>query len=500
MNMRNFIILLGFMIGVTSCSLDTIPTDKYIESNFWQTPEQIEAGLTACYTTMRSTYLYGGNASAILSELLTPNAYCYNNEMGYGTIVNGLLNSANASIVNSKWGACYEGIGRTNTFLEKIKNSEVINEDKKFQMEAEAKFLRAFYYFELINYYGAVPLILESPNILTQSSLPRTPQKDILEQILKDLKEAAAILPAQYAASTDLGRPTSGAAFALCSRVCLYNSMWKEAEEFARLVIQSGKYTLYPDYKEIFSRDNENNSEVIFDIQFLNPDYTHGLDLVMRQYNTIAPLLDLVKAYEMKDGSKYNDSKPLYEGRDPRFYATIAYPGGQYMGVTVTNDRFKFTGYTYKKFTVYDEEYAPEYDWNDINYIIIRYADILLSFAEARNEQLAIPDKEVYDAINLVRNRKTVEMPSLDFGKGYTKDEMRELIRHERRIELAGEGTYYHDIIRWKIAEKVMNGEVYKYDGSFAEKRVFEQKNYLWPIPEVEFKENPNLLPNNPGW
>ena len=276
--------------------------------------------------------------------------------------------------------------------------------------------------------------------------------------------------------------------------------MWKEAEDIAKEIMDSGQYALCPDYRRIFSRDNENNTEVIFDIQFLNPEYTHGIDLVLRQYNTCAPLMDLVKAYDMNDGTAYSDDKPLYENRDPRFYQTIVYPGSMYMGTVVANDRFKFTGYTFKKYSVYDDEYAPEYDYNDINYILIRYADIILTYAEARNENLGVPDEAIYNAINMIRGRKTVEMPLLDYSKKYSKEQMREIIRHERRIELAGEGLYYFDIKRWRIAKDLMNGPIYKWDGSTIETRVFADKDYLWPVPEYEFKENPNLLPNNPGW
>ncbi|MGL5317550.1 MAG: RagB/SusD family nutrient uptake outer membrane protein [Bacteroidales bacterium] len=479
-----------------SCELTTAPTDRYIESNFWQTYEQVNAGLTACYHSLRNTYLYGSDC-ALLSETLTPNAYCYNNYSGYSNIVNGNLNPANTTVVNKKWGACYQGIGRCNTFLEKIIPFSMNEDVKKFKI-GEAKFLRAFFYFELINYYGDVPLILESPSIEKHATLPRDPKENILSQIVTDLKDAARNLPENYTSKADAGRPSKWSALALLSRVYLYNNRWEEAESCTKQIIDSGQHSLYPDYRKLFARENEGNSEVIFDVQFLNPQFQHGFDLIFRQYNTIAPLLDLVKAYEMRDGSEYDDSKSLYENRDPRFYHTIVYPGAMYMGSIVDKDRFKFTGYTYKKFSTYDQEYAPVYDWNDINLILIRYSDILLSYAEARNERLSTPDSEVLNAINAVRSRPGVEMPSI--APGLSKEDMREKIRKERRVELAGEGLYYFDIIRWKLAEIVNNQNVYKHDGSFLGKRSFDKKNYLWPVPEEEYKLNPNLLPNNTGW
>lgn len=153
--------------------------------------------------------------------------------------------------------------------------------------------------------------------------------------------------------------------------------MWEEAEKAAEEVMKSQKYSLFPDYRNLFSRDHENNQEVIFDVQYLYPTFVHsgdGLDVILRQFNTIAPTLDLVKSYDMKDGSSYTDGKDLYTDRDPRFYATIVYPGATYMGQIVTNDKFINTGYTFKKYSRYDTAAAAIDDKNDINIILMRYA------------------------------------------------------------------------------------------------------------------------------
>lgn len=498
--MKKIIFLLSISCFLfNACSLDTVPTDKYIESSFWKNEQQLNAGLTACYNSLYNDYMYEGYASAIYSETITPNAYMYDNTHGFGVIGKGTHTPSNSDVIKEKWGACYEGIGRCNTFLVQIENFE-LDKDRKDRMIGEVKFLRALYYFELVNYYGSAPLILDPPDIDKQKDLPRDSKDKLLTQILTDLTDATNLLPDSYSASGDEGRPTKWAAWGLIARVNLYNENWQEAEDAAKRIMESGKFDLYPNYRQIFGRDNEGNNEVIFDIQFLNPNFKHAMDLIMRQYNTCAPLLDLVKAYDMKDGTPYDDSKPLYEDRDPRFYQTIIYPGTTYMGIPVDNDRFKFTGYTFIKFSVYDTEYIAEYDWNDINYIYMRYADVLLMFAEARNERLGSPDAEVYNALNLIRDRETVKMPLFDIAKSYSKEDMRQIIRHERRIELAGEGLYYHDIRRWGTAKEMMNGPIYKHDGSTIETRVFQDKDYLWPLPEVETKENPNLLPNNPGW
>lgn len=118
-----------FCLSITSCSLDTIPTSQYVEDNFWKTPEQIEAGLVACYSTMYNVYMYGSNL--IFSETGTPNAYNYNGTYGWRVIGDGSVNSINSDIVNGKWGACYQGIGRCNTFIAGAPSFVISEEDKR---------------------------------------------------------------------------------------------------------------------------------------------------------------------------------------------------------------------------------------------------------------------------------------------------------------------------------------------------------------------------------
>lgn len=182
-------ILTGFVfcLSITSCSLDTIPTSQYVEDNFWKTPEQIEAGLVACYSTMYNVYMYGSNL--IFSETGTPNAYNYNGTYGWRVIGDGSVNSINSDIVNGKWGACYQGIGRCNTFIAGAPSFVISEEDKK-EMVGEAKFLRALFYFDLTNMYGDAPLILDKPDVNTQSFLPRDPKAKIIAQVIQDLKDA----------------------------------------------------------------------------------------------------------------------------------------------------------------------------------------------------------------------------------------------------------------------------------------------------------------------
>jgi len=513
----------GFLAaGCNKSLLDTSPHDRYTESTFWRTPEAANAGLVGCYAVLRYDGLYGGqdngpgsaNTTALWEETLSPNAINYSGGMSFNLIATGQHQASNDGIIPYRFGDCYTGIGRCNTFLAKVDEVPDMDEDLKARMKAEAKFLRALYYFTLQNYYGDVPLILDPPELETQADQPRTPRAEVVQQVLQDLDEAAAVLPPSYSGANK-GRATKGAALALKARVLLYEaspllntandqSKWQAAAAAAKAVMDLGTYGLFDDYRSLFLPANENNKEVIFDVQYLFPNQGSSFDLICTQYNTNAPLLDLAQAYYMKNGlptsdpaSGYDPANP-YQDRDPRLYATFTYPGDMYRGKTIDSTRFAVTGFGMKKYSIYDSA-APPSNLSDLktgqsetNFIVLRYADILLMYAEAQNEA-AGPDATVYKALNDIRDR--VDMPHLPAG--LTREQLRAEIRHERRIELAGEGMYYNDIRRWKTAETVMNTNVYTWSGKFLEKRSFNpQRDYWWPIPLVERDLNPALTQN----
>src|SRR5690606_8832141 len=199
----------------------------------------------------------------------------------------------------------------------------------KTRMKAEAKFLRAFYYSMLTTYFGSVPLILETPNIEKHSKLHKTDRRIIIQQIIKDLDEAASVLPAIYT-SDDIGRATKGAALALKARVLLFEasplnnsgdvnnptgdvSKWQVAADAAKAVIDMASeagYDLFPNYRGLFLPENENSVECVFDVQFKAPEQGSSFDVENRQWNDNAPLQDLIDAYEMQPGYIYDPTKP----------------------------------------------------------------------------------------------------------------------------------------------------------------------------------------------
>lgn len=495
--MRKYIIVvLTMVLGSCSDFLDVSPSDRLIQVDFWKTREHAEAALIGTYNALLDANVYGG-VSMIAMEAATPNAFTYNNTGGGGFISQSIHDAANTSIINNKWGACYVGIGRANTLLDNI-GSISMDEILKKRYAAEAKFLRALFYHNLWLYYGGAPLILETPNLEKQGTLPRNKADDVYAQIIKDCDEAIVDLPQL---GITKGHASKGAALALKARTMLYKGDFQGAATAAKQIIDIKSYTLFVDYRELFQLDKEGNSEVIFDVQFKNPEFTHALDITLTDFNGIGPLPDLLNDYYMTDGlpasqSTLFDSKRPYVNRDPRMNQTNILPGSTFRAKIVLTNTFGFTGIGQKKYTVYkDNEAGTTIPLSELNYMVFRYADILLMFAEAQNE-VAGSSQAVYDALNLIRKR--AGMPN--FPLGLTKEQMRTEIRHERRIELAGEGLFYNDIRRWGTAEKVMNTDVFNFAGGKIGTRKFNKdRDYLWPVPTVVLQNN-TALAQNPGY
>lgn len=496
--MKKIITLLLFGMLVMSCEgdfLSTTPSDQYTSETFWQTEEHLNAGIAGVYQTLR-----GQPAAAIrLRPNITSNSLSYHDPGGWRAVARGLAIPTNALFQNT-WTSGYQGIGRANTVIEFAGNVDV-DQNRIDEVVAEAKFLRAFYYADLAFSFGGVPLILESPDANAHSDLPRNTKNEVINQVLTDLDAAAAVLPVENAP----GKATKGAALALKSRVLLYEERWAEAASTAQEVIDLNHYSLFPNYRTWWMLENENNSEIIFDIQFKLPESGHGIDQGAGVLNDPSPTKELVDAYLMVDGKPISES-PLYdpenpyENRDPRLYDTVRIVGFMYNGQILTHDDVAESGYGTKKFLTFaDSTQIPQIPGgqSETNLVEIRYAEVLLTYAEAQNEA-AGPDQSVYDAINQIRSRPSVNMPSLE--PNLSQEEMREVIRHERRIELAMEGKYYFDIIRWGIAEEVLNQPVRQSDGNIRQDRSFTApRDYLFAIPSREIDLNPNLE-QNPGW
>lgn len=491
-------ILFLALIAVSGCKqdlLDITPLDKIDPQAFFNNEKEAEIALTGVYAALDEMWI---SFDAMADDLYDQYPWEGPTDIGRGVY------GSTTGYITWKWQANYKGIARANLFIASIEKATVAENAKK-RMIAEAKFLRAFWYADLADYYEDVPLILE-PQALEDANTAKSPKADVITAVLKDLSEAAEVLPESYSGG-NIGRVTKGAALALKTRVLLYNQKWSEAAATAKSVMQLS-YTLYPNYEGLFKVEAENNSEVIFDVQYIKDKRKHGYTTVIRDWRSFVPLVNLTNDYYMANGLPITDPASGYDinnrfdNRDPRMTATLQLPGKVTNGsVYIPNDDFSPTGMALSKWVEWNN---GEY-WNsELNLIVIRYAEVLLSYAEAQNEAVG-PDATVYDAINAVRER--AGMPNVKTG--LSKEQMRKEIRHERRIEFVAEGLRYSDIRRWRIAENVMTNAIgynrskltdpsgsatWVFQEITADTRTFNPaKHYVWPIPQVEIETNSEL-------
>ena len=356
------------------------------------------------------------------------------------------------------------------------------------------------FYFTLTEFYGGVPLYTKSPT-MEESIVKQSTKAEIVAQVIADLDIAIASLP--NISYTD-GHAVKGSAQALKAKVLLHNEQWQSAADAANQVITDGKFSIFNNYRTLFLASGQNNNpEIIFSARFLNPDRYSSQDIYYAWWGELNPRQELVDDYECTDGLPISSS-PLYDptswklNRDPRLALTIKTAAES---VVNSAGQIKTFNYNQQSLTGYEPVKGLNWDALPIDYstkseqdwILMRYAELLLIYAEAKNEATG-PDASVYNAINAVRARPGINMPPIP--DGLTKALMRERIRHERRIELALEGRRYHDVKRWKTAETYIPTLV----DPGGIRRVFNPaKHYLFPFPQSEIDVNPNLV-QNPGY
>lgn len=503
--MKNHCISLLFIIPAFLCLLscesllDTQPTDFYTEDSFWETATHAEEATTSAYQALLHNDLYN-EQTPFMFEVMTPNAYHKDNFQSAHDFAIGTHSATTLGMNMVTWRGCYRGIGRCNMVIDRVPAIEM-DEALKTRLIGEAKFLRAFYFQKLNVLFNGVPLVITSPTSTDHSALPRSTYAEVKQQILQDLDDAIASLPENYPAASS-GRATKGAALALKAQVHLQDLEYPQVVAAIDELVALDAYALFPDYNGLFRKANEGNSEIIFDVRFKSPQVRNSYDIIHAQYNTQAPVEELVASYQMTDGLAITES-PMYDpqnpyaNRDPRLAQSIVYLGAPWRNRVADAADLHQTGYTFRKYTEYNETTVGTIANSDVNYVILRYADVLLMYAEALNE-LNGATQAVYDAVNAVRQRPSVAMPALPAG--LDQDAMRNAIRLERRIELAGEGAYFYDIRRWKTIEQDMVGPVHTHSGAVIETRGFNpQRDYHWPIPYTEIDLNP-ALEQNPNY
>lgn len=495
-NLKLKIVSIFFALLFFGCEdfLEKYPTDQATSEIFWKSETDAKAALMGVYSNL---YLEPFGTQFRL-EVLTDNSGSFPAlELEFNQITRGEVTPVTGGPVTSWYQNMYTGIASCNFFLDNIDNVKTIDGALKNQYVAEVKFLRAWFYFLLQQTYGGVIIYQTTPTV-EGSKIEQSTSEEVVNFILKDLDDAIPNLPnSKYS-----GRIVKNTAYAFKAKVLLHTKKWKEAAEEANKVIASGLSSLYPSYRDLFlsGAQKSNPDEILFSTVYAHPNRWHRGGNDHLAYNPSTPRKELFNAYLCIDGLPTNES-PLFNpenpslNRDPRCLQTINPTNKRVVGGKEYTYSLQSTssGMIWNKF-VEDNMAYQQYnvDLDDYDIIHLRYADVLLMYAEAKNEESG-PDQSVYDAINKVRARS--KMPAVALG--LSKNEMRETIRLERRIELAGEGHRWFDLKRWGIANEMLINVNEPGSGKGTLKMLPHQ--YIWPIPQTDIDLNPNLK-QNPGY
>jgi hypothetical protein len=515
--------LLLFPIFFTSCKkdfLDVAPGAQLSSATFWRNADDANKAVTGVYSAWANGHAYQVYFADDWSDDAIPTGF-WHFFYYYSWGIGGL--SPQDANINSYWSSLYSVIRTANVFLTNVGKCKM-DEDLRNRLIGEVKFIRAYEYFLLYNFWGEVPLVSEPLNI-SELKVARAQPGETVNFIMQDLNDAISDLPVT---PSEAGRITKGAALSLKARMLLFEGKYADAASAAKAVMDLNVYKLLrtPEgdgYYQLSNTRQGNNQEEILGWQ--NDGVNRNNDQV--QYmncltNTlVSPTKALVDSYDGYDKTTdqivpVDESTDIsrFQNRDPRLNYTIGHTGSVINGQTLNSNEAPLsnesTGYGVVKF-ITDEvkANAPHFT---TDYILIRYAEVLLTYAEAKIESNEI-DQSVLDAINEVRSRAygtTVndiahypEVTSTDQGT------LRKIVRNERRVELAFEGLRWFDLKRWKIAigaDGTMNGPVlgaFLSPGNYinAGSRSLTDKDYLRPIPQAQIDlEGSDILTQNSGY
>lgn len=538
-----FIIASTLLFACNDEFLDRKPYDALSSSNIWTSDANATMAVNGIYNALNRSNAFGDyflNFSNLGPDGTTHNGGSI--QMGTSTSREGLYLNVYTDL--------YRVITYSNDAIANLEDNDAISDELAARLIGEAKFMRGLSYFYLWQLYGGV-IILKEPVLPSKTYLPRNSEEEVIELVISDFTDAISRLPVSYTGD-DNGRVTKGAAIAMLGKTYLFDEQWdKAATEFSKLMTSPYNYELHPEYYQLFDFKWENNREVVFALQqVMEPNLGSDYDMWYggRSNNSGGWSLGTasflaVSNYIYKDGSVINmsampqreeysseyeyglDLIPWYqetfaeESVDKRVHGNILMPGFTFIGRN--NEEFilnwpynehandepyrayrpTWSGtalFLWRKLVNVGEENQLRWDSpNDLPFI--RFADVLLMYAEAANEASGVTS-DVYNAVNAVRNRAGVA----DLPEGLNKDQMRIEIRRERIKEFAGEGHPFFDVRRWKTAATDdsifgLNHDVLDFRGMKLYTRKFEEKDYLWPIPEQEREINTNL-DQNPGW
>ena len=447
---------------LTSCKKEIIqdPQTSKVATKFYSTEIEVEEGVNAAYGALQSVYKLNLPALGEISSDNTFDEVPANDGGKYGQLDEFTTISQN-EIVSDTWKGSYVGIQRANIILNRINAIKFTDEAVKNARIGEMKFIRALLYFNLVRLYGDVPLVIsetENPNDFFGRG--RSAKDDVYAQIELDLTEAISLLPTTV---SEQGRVTQGAAQALLGKVYLTAHNYSEARMMLEAVYNSGQFTLQSDLASIFAEENENNSEIIFAVQFASG--LNGNSMGSNLFQQFSPS-------GTHSGSKGHNlpTKELYAKYTADDLRGVAYVGATDEGVPFT-----------KKYV----ESSTQIDDGGSDFVVLRFADVVLMLAEIEAEQGNVSGAANY--LNEIRTRAGLS-PTV----AASQDQMTDAIALERRLELLGEGHRWFDLIRTGKAVEVMNAW-------FAVERKsisIDDHHLLLPIPQSQINTDPAISQN----
>ncbi|MDP9081223.1 MAG: RagB/SusD family nutrient uptake outer membrane protein [Bacteroidota bacterium] len=475
--------------ALSSCNkLNENPSSVIVSQQFFKTQSDAVAAVNAVYGTLNSDPagdfpLYGRQLNLLVENGSDNQVYSPSNTnpdvraLGTATYI------PSNSRVQKVWQQLYYGINRANIAIDNIPGIQ-IDTVLRSRLVREAKFIRALLYFDLVRLYGDVPLVLHNPNSIDLDKLfvSRTATADVYTQIISDLQDATN-LPKSFS-GTDLGRVTGGAAHALLAKVYVTRKNWSSALTELKTVINGGYgYALFPNYRDVFQKATKNGVEHIFSVQYETnlgeANSVQNLSQSFTSFNTGTFPIDIPADSSVSKLFSKTDTRRAVTFYDSVYNAAT----GKY--VVYKN---AYTPY-FNKFVDYSLSPLSIQSQSAVNYPVIRYADVLLLYAEVLNEINGAPDGDAYNAINQVRNRANVA--NLTAGLGQTA--FRDSVFLERRKEFIQEGHRWFDLVRQGGTALV--DALHKIPA----KSAASDKNNLFPIPQVEIQLNP-ALKQNPGY
>lgn len=491
-------ILMGIMsLALGSCEdfLSISPENAVTPENFFQTESDFQQAIDGVYAPLQD--LYDSQTSWAMAEMRSDNTHYFYNvdyRQPQPEEIADFMNGSENSVSDDRYYFNFDIIARANQLLSSIDDAN-FDQAVKDNIKGQALFLRAISYFDLVRFYGGVPLHLEPATSLESASLPRSSEEEVYNQIITDAASAATLLPNK--GNQQVGRATSGAAWTLLGDVYLTLEQWSNAEDALNNITG---YSLLDDYARIYDPSNKNHAESIFEIQYLE-NTSLGLHSYFPYF--FIPLTD--DHAQLTLGPSGSQSAPLsgwniptedlvsaYEDpeSDERFEASI----GFHTGPSLVSD----TSYVNLPYIKKYQHPHSIFGQTNQNLPVYRYAEVLLMLAEAINEQERFTEAQNY--LNQVRNRA-----GLDNYNGTGQVDLREAILHERRIELAFENKRWLDLVRTDKAIEVMNayGEELKSDPDYyylsSSTYTVDENDLLFPIPFLEIQINPDLE-QNPGY